>query len=109
MKAAVQNTGEASGLQAATGVHLPRLDSVDFVRGLVMIIMALDHTRDFFSDKPFPPEIIPLTSGPLFFTRWVTHFCAPTFFLLAGTGAYLSATRGKTTEQLSRFLWTRGL
>jgi len=87
----------------------PRLDSVDFVRGLVMVIMALDHTRDFFSDKHFPPEILQITNGPLFFTRFITHYCAPTFFLLAGTGIFLSATRGKTPNELSRFLITRGL
>ena len=90
-------------------VKPPRLDSVDFVRGLVMIVMALDHTRDFFSISHFPPEILPLTTGPLFFTRFITHFCAPTFFLLAGTGIFLSATRGKTPSELSRFLITRGL
>src|SRR5579864_8924731 len=106
MGAAAQPVPDAS---VAVVTKKPRLESIDFVRGLVMIIMALDHTRDFFSDKLFPPEVLQLTTGPLFFTRFITHFCAPTFFLLAGTGAFLSSTRGKSLADLSRFLWTRGL
>jgi uncharacterized membrane protein len=83
--------------------------SVDLLRGGVMIIMALDHTRDFFSGSHFAPEDVAHTTGAMFFTRWVTHFCAPVFFLLAGTGAYLSISRGKSVDQVFRFLWTRGL
>ncbi len=75
----------------------PRLESVDLLRGLVMIIMALDHVRDFLA-----PVL------PVFFTRWITHICAPTFFLLTGTDAYLSLRRW-SRSQLSRFLLTRGL
>jgi len=86
-----------------------RLVSVDVLRGIVMVIMALDHTRDFFTGLRFPPEDITQTYGALFFTRWITHFCAPAFFFLAGTGAFLSAARGKTLPEVSRFLWTRGL
>src|SRR5579871_4387297 len=84
-----------------------RVDSVDVVRGLVMILMALDHVRDFFGSRADPTNVATATI-PLFFTRWVTHVCAPTFFLLAGTGAALSLRR-KTTAELSRFLVTRGL
>jgi uncharacterized membrane protein len=86
-----------------------RLASVDLLRGIAMILMALDHTRDFFSGVTFAPEDLAHTTGPLFFTRFITHFCAPAFFLLAGTAGYLSLSRGKSIEQVSRFFWTRGL
>ncbi len=92
-----------------SGAGKSRLACVDVLRGAAMILMALDHTRDFFSSAHFAPEDLAHTTGPLFFTRWVTHFCAPIFFLLAGTGAYLSLSRGKSPAQVSRFLWTRGL
>lgn len=86
----------------------PRLDSVDLVRGLIMVVMALDHTRDFFGMPGQNPTNVATTTGILFFTRWITHFCAPVFFLLTGTGACLSLGR-KSTAELSRYLFTRGL
>ena len=86
-----------------------RIDSVDILRGLVMIVMALDHTRDYFSSARFDPLDLTRTTPALYFTRWITHFCAPVFVFLAGTGAYLSRCRGRSTRDLSRFLWTRGL
>ena len=88
-----------------------RLDSVDAVRGIVMVIMALDHVRDFFHvyAKTLDPLDPSKTWTALFFTRWITHFCAPTFVFLAGTGAFLSTRRGKTKKELSLFLLTRGL
>jgi uncharacterized membrane protein len=85
-----------------------RIESVDVVRGVIMIIMALDHTRDFFGIPGQNPTDLTSASAALFLTRWVTHFCAPVFFLLTGTGAYLSLRR-KTPQELSRFLFTRGL
>src|SRR4029077_19415941 len=87
----------------------PRLVSVDVLRGLVMIIMALDHTRDFMSYPGFPPEDMAHTNGTLFFTRVITHFCAPVFAFLGGTGAFLATSRGKSVSQVSRFFLTRGL
>jgi len=86
-----------------------RLVSIDILRGLVMVIMALDHTRDFLSDGRFAPEDLAHTNGALFFTRFITHFCAPVFAFLAGTGAYLSTRRGKSLQQVSWFFLTRGL
>lgn len=85
-----------------------RISSLDIVRGLVMVIMALDHTRDFFTNLRFDPENINQTYYALFFTRWITHFCAPLFFFLAGTGAFFYGRR-RMTGEVSRFLWTRGL
>ena len=87
-----------------------RIAAIDILRGLVMIIMALDHTRDFFhitafTDDPLNPET---TSIALYFTRWITHFCAPTFIFLSGISAYLSA-RKKTPAQASMFLIKRGI
>ena len=73
-----------------------------------MILMALDHTRDFFGIPGQNPTDLATTTTALFFTRWITHFCAPVFFLLTGTGAYLSLRR-RSLSELSRFLFTRGL
>jgi uncharacterized membrane protein len=89
-------------------VQRVRIESIDVVRGVIMILMALDHTRDFFGNFGLNPTDPATTTVPLFFTRWITHFCAPVFFLLTGTGAYL-ALRKKTKVELSRFLFTRGL
>ncbi len=85
-----------------------RLESVDVVRGVIMIIMALDHTRDFFGIPGQNPVDLGTASAGLFLTRWITFFCAPVFFLLTGTGAFLSLRR-RSPAELSRFLVTRGL
>ena len=77
-----------------TGVTRQRVASVDLVRGIVMVLMALDHTRDYFSNLRFQPEDLSKATPFLFGTRWVTHFCAPTFFLLAGVGASLALSGG---------------
>jgi uncharacterized membrane protein len=74
-----------------------------------MVIMALDHARDFLSYARPAPEDLAHTTGALFFTRFITHYCAPVFAFLAGTGAFLSTHRGKSISQASRFLLTRGL
>src|SRR4051812_14332208 len=87
----------------------PRLESIDLLRGLIMVVMALDHTRDFFSRETIAPEDLKATFPAFFFTRWVTHYCAPVFMLLAGVSAYLYGARGRTKGELARFLWTRGL
>jgi uncharacterized membrane protein len=89
-------------------VKIKRLISIDLLRGLVMVLMTLDHTRDFFANVDFNPLDINQTNIPLFFTRWVTHLCAPSFIFLAGLAAFLSLQRGKTKPQLARFLLIRG-
>jgi uncharacterized membrane protein len=85
-----------------------RIESVDLVRGLIMILMALDHTRDFFGTLGASPTDLATTTAGLFLTRWITHLCAPVFFLLTGTGAWFSGRR-RTRNGLARFLLTRGL
>jgi uncharacterized membrane protein len=86
-----------------------RLTSIDALRGLVIIIMALDHVRDFFL-AGITPDFMddPNVSAALFFTRWITHFCAPVFVFLAGTSAGLMAVR-KAPAELGKFLLTRGI
>jgi uncharacterized membrane protein len=89
-----------------------RQPSVDLLRGVVMVIMALDHTRDFVNAEAmaFRPEDLAQTTPAIFFTRWITHMCAPVFAFTAGIGAYLwMERRGETAPALSRFLLTRGL
>jgi uncharacterized membrane protein len=86
-----------------------RNHSIDALRGLVMILMALDHTRDFFTSTGFNPTDLSRVSGFLFLTRWVTHLCAPVFIFLTGTGAYLSFSRTRNEKALFNFLATRGL
>jgi uncharacterized membrane protein len=93
---------------SAVAVSRLRVEAVDVVRGTAMILMALDHTRDFLGVTSISPTDLVNTTVPLFFTRWITHFCAPIFFLLTGTSAYLSL-RGRSKGELSRHLFTRGL
>jgi uncharacterized membrane protein len=86
-----------------------RIDSLDLLRGLVMIVMALDHTRDYFSNAAFDPTDLGKTNTALFLTRLVTHFCAPTFVLLAGISAFLYGNKRTDRKDLSWFLFSRGV
>jgi uncharacterized membrane protein len=91
---------------------MSRVTSIDALRGVVMILMALDHVRDFIHHEAMlgvSPTDLERTTPVLFFTRWVTHFCAPVFIMTAGLGASLWAERGRTRTQLAGFLFTRGL
>jgi uncharacterized membrane protein len=83
--------------------------AIDIVRGAVMVFMALDHVRDYVTELRFQPEDLSRGSAALFATRWLTHFCAPAFFLLAGVGIGVSRARGTSTGSLSRYLLLRGL
>lgn len=86
-----------------------RILSIDILRGMVMVVMALDHTRDYFSNYPFDPTDLHHPNIAMFFTRWITHFCAPVFVFLSGTSAFLSQGRGKTKKEATFQLFTRGL
>jgi uncharacterized membrane protein len=106
--AAVQ-TGE----QPSVAIHRrrTRVDAVDLLRGLVMVLMAVDHTRDFVHAAAMnaPPEDLRSTTAAIFLTRWITHFCAPAFMFCAGLGVYFQRERGVGRVELSRFLLTRGV
>jgi uncharacterized membrane protein len=108
MSARLDSAVSASVSHTATAHAITRVASIDILRGLAMVLMALDHVRDFFTDAHFDPLDLTQTSAPAFLTRWITHFCAPTFVLLAGVSAYLTGRRCSRAE-LSRFLLTRGL
>ncbi len=86
-----------------------RVQAIDVVRGLVMVVMALDHVREFWSPTPYRPEDLTQASALLFFTRWVTHFCAPAFVFLSGASVFLYGQRQGSQRQVSLFLLTRGL
>jgi uncharacterized membrane protein len=105
-----RGTPGAEGIETVSPVvRPPRLDSIDLLRGLVMVIMALDHARHYFTIVRFSPVNLDETTVAHFFTRWLTHVCAPAFVFLAGTGAFLFRSRGKTKAELSWFLLSRGL
>ena len=93
-----------------TAITKSRIESIDLLKGLVMVIMALDHTRDYFhySAFYFDPTDPTQSTLPIFFTRFITHFCAPAFCFLAGTSAFMVGKR-KSKSELSSFLLKRGL
>ncbi|HWB93443.1 MAG TPA: heparan-alpha-glucosaminide N-acetyltransferase domain-containing protein [Puia sp.] len=97
-------------LTTPTAVKSRRIESIDLLRGVVMIIMALDHTRDYFNRAAYlyDPTDMTQTNAFLFFTRWITHFCAPIFMFLAGTAAFLYGVK-KGEKAASFFLLTRGI
>lgn len=88
-----------------------RIDAIDRLRGLVIVLMVLDHVRDYFHSSAFTADPLAMDSGDpaLFMTRWVTHLCAPTFVFLSGVSIWLQRANGKGRGDLGRFLLTRGL
>src|SRR5512137_640280 len=97
---------------ATVSARKNRLTSIDMLRGIVLVIMALDHVRDMVThplSSDYSAAIdFASSAGTLFFTRWITHFCAPTFVLLAGVSAFLyGATRQRSTGEVARFLASR--
>jgi uncharacterized membrane protein len=101
----------AAPARTATAASATRLSSIDLLRGLVIVLMVLDHVRDFlyagaWGSDPLDPAH---TTGLLYATRWITHLCAPTFVFLAGASAWLQRERGKSAPDLARFLLARGL
>jgi uncharacterized membrane protein len=100
-------TREAPTREAPLG----RVAAVDVVRGLAMVVMVLDHTRDFAHAESlvFDPTDLDQTTVPIFLTRWISHFVAPIFVLLAGTSARLQVEGGRSRREIARFLVVRGL
>lgn len=94
---------------SAHSLHHSRIRSVDILRGIVMILMALDHTRDYFSNFYGNPTDLSVATTGMFFTRWITHFCAPIFIFLAGTSAYLSLSKKQDKNAAALFLIKRGI
>ena len=86
-----------------------RLTSIDILRGLVIVVMGLDHTRDFFGVTSFAPEDPAQTTVAFFFTRWITHYCAPVFLFLTGIAAFLYGVKRGSRRDLTRFLLSRGM
>jgi uncharacterized membrane protein len=112
----MSQSSQSAHITAAETMPIPlspatrRLESIDILRGLLMLLMAIDHTRDYFTSASGFDPTDPMRSWPaLYATRWVTHLCAPGFIALAGTSVYLQRHRGKTRGQMTKLLMTRGL
>jgi len=97
------------GVDGGRDAARPRVAAIDVVRGLAMVIMAIDHIREFWCPTPVRPEDVAHAPAALFITRWVTHFCAPTFVFLAGVSIFLYQQKQVSKGRVSRFLLTRGL
>jgi uncharacterized membrane protein len=96
--------------QVQAKVPTSRIESVDALRGAVMIVMAVDHVREFIGQPvAFHGVDVSQLDAALFLTRWITHYCAPVFVFLAGTAAYFQTTRGRAKSEVAKFLWRRGL
>src|SRR4051794_24051518 len=102
---------DSSSLTLTYSFQMKRIHSIDIVRGLVMMIMALDHTRDMMHVTSITqqPTDLQTTTPALFFTRLITHLCAPTFVFLAGTSAYISIHNKQAIAQSRQFLLSRGI
>jgi len=107
MTTAISPARSSRTFSATPSTESRRIDSVDLLRGIVMILMALDHTRDYVGNAATNPTNLAATTVGLFLTRWITHFCAPTFSLLTGVGAFLMLRR-RSKREVSWFLLTRG-
>jgi uncharacterized membrane protein len=97
-----------STIAESVTVNRVGLESIDIVRGVILVLMARDQVRDFFGVPGVSPTDLDPATKALFFTRWITHFCATRFLRADRTGAYLSLRR-KSKRELSRFLFTRAL
>lgn len=108
---ALDATAAAAAPGTTSAIAGVRLREIDILRGLVIVLMALDHCRDYFHNSGFAVDPLdPAQTTPLLYvTRWITHLCAPTFVFLAGVSAFLQTAKGKTTRQVSVLLLTRGL
>ena len=108
---AARTVDDSSNDAAAARVRASRVLSIDMLRGLVMVVMAIDHVRDFVhaGAMNFPPEDLSRTTAAVFLTRWITHVCAPVFMLCAGLGVWFRVERAATRSSVSTFLLTRGL
>ncbi len=96
-------------MESMTTEARPRINSIDILRGMVIVLMAIDHIRDMWALAPYQPEDIANTTPGYFFTRWITHFCAPVFVFLAGTSVFLYQQKQRDINQVTRLLLSRGV
>ncbi|MEO6282921.1 MAG: heparan-alpha-glucosaminide N-acetyltransferase domain-containing protein [Dyadobacter sp.] len=105
----MENVLSSSAAQPELNSRSSRLTSIDALRGLIIVLMALDHVRDFWSATPYRADDVAQSSVILFFTRWVTHFCAPIFVFLTGISIFLYQQKQPQKQSVSKFLLIRGL